>query len=116
MDVQDAQIQIQGKVLIEEFPLLQQKNYENLVREQLELLGHDTDIDGLAETPARVARFHQEYFLNSDDPIEEAARHLKPFDAPAPSSLVAVRCSFSAFCEHHLLPFFGTAQVVQQSR
>ena len=91
---------------------LLQETYEELVREQLELLGHDTNIDGLAETPARVARFHQQYFLNFDDPIEEAAQHLKPFDAPKHASLVAVRCSFSAFCEHHLLPFFGAAQVV----
>ena len=91
---------------------LLQESYEELVREQLELLGHDTQVDGLAETPARVARFHQEYFLNFDDPIEQAAQHLKPFDAPELASLVAVRCSFSAFCEHHLLPFFGTAQVV----
>jgi GTP cyclohydrolase IA len=96
---------------IEEQPLLQQ-TYENLVREQLELLGHDTEVDGLAETPGRVARFHSQYFLHYDDPIEEATQHLKPFDAPEHNSLVAVRCSFSAFCEHHLLPFFGTAQVV----
>ena len=44
--------------------------------------------------------------------VAEAARQLKPFDAPTNPSLVAVHCSFSAFCEHHLLPFFGTAQVV----
>ena len=88
------------------------QDYEALVRQQLQLLGHDPGVNGLSETPARVARFHQEYFLHHDDPIEMAAEHLKPFDAPKPCSLVAVRCSFSAFCEHHLLPFFGTAQVV----
>ncbi|MDA0745707.1 MAG: GTP cyclohydrolase I FolE [bacterium] len=86
--------------------------YEHLVREQLELLGHDPSVNGLAETPARVARFHQQHFQYHEDPIEVAAQHLKPFDAPKPSSLVCVRCSFSAFCEHHLLPFFGTARVV----
>jgi GTP cyclohydrolase I len=86
--------------------------YEDLIRQQLTLLGHDTRVDGLAETPARVARFHREHFQHHEDPIEQAAAHLKPFDAPAHKSLVAVTCSFSAFCEHHLLPFFGTAQVV----
>jgi len=92
--------------------LFLQEGYENLVREQLTMLGHDTTRNGLEETPARVARFHREYFMNREDPIAEAALHLKPFDAPKNSSLVAVRCSFSAFCEHHLLPFFGKAQVV----
>ncbi|MDA0336945.1 MAG: GTP cyclohydrolase I FolE [bacterium] len=86
--------------------------YEELIREQLQMLGHDTDSEGLNETPRRVARVHMEHFNFSADPIAEAALHLKPFDAPANPSFVSVRCSFSAFCEHHLLPFFGTAQVV----
>ena len=86
--------------------------YESLIREQLEMLGHDTASDGLAETPRRVARVHMEHFNASADPIEDAVLHLKPFDAPANPSFVNVSCSFSAFCEHHLLPFFGTAQVV----
>ena len=91
---------------------LQIGTYEDLIRKQLTMLGHDTRVNGLAETPARVARFHQEHFQHHDDPISLAAEHLKPFDAPELKSMVAVTCSFSAFCEHHLLPFFGTAQVV----
>ena len=86
--------------------------YEALVRELLHLLGHDVNRNGLVETPQRVARMHMENFSHFDDPIAEAACHLKPFEATTNPSLVAVRCSFSAFCEHHLLPFFGTAQGV----
>lgn len=86
--------------------------YEDLIREQLEMLGHDTEVDGLNETPQRVARVHFEHFNYSSDPIADAASLLKPFDAPANPSFVSIRCSFSAFCEHHLLPFFGNAQVV----
>ena len=86
--------------------------YEDLIRKQLTILGHDTRVNGLAETPSRVARFHKEHFQHHEDPIAMAATHLKPFDAPALKSFVSVSCSFSAFCEHHLLPFFGTAQVV----
>ena len=91
---------------------IQSGTYEELIRKQLTILGHDTQVNGLAETPARVARFHKEHFQHHDDPIEMAASHLKRFDAPALKSYVSVSCSFSAFCEHHLLPFFGTAQVV----
>jgi GTP cyclohydrolase I len=86
--------------------------YEALIREQLEMLGHDTQADGLHETPQRVARVHMEHFHHSEDPIAEAAALLKPFEAPDDPGFVSVSCSFSAFCEHHLLPFFGTAQVV----
>lgn len=87
-------------------------SYEDLVRQQLVMLGHDPSVNGLAETPARVSRFHQVHFQNSPDPIGDAAQLLKPFDAPALKSFVAVTCSYSAFCEHHLLPFFGQVQVV----
>ena len=86
--------------------------YESLIRRQLELLGHDPSVNGLSETPRRVAEVHSEYFQHLDDPVAEAAAHLKPFDAPDLKSMVAVTCSFSAFCEHHLLPFYGTARVV----
>ena len=87
-------------------------SYEDLIREQLRMLGHNTKSDGLIETPQRVTRVHLEHFNCTENPIADAALHLKPFKSPANPSLVSVRCSFSAFCEHHLLPFFGTAHVV----
>ena len=62
--------------------------YENLIREQLQMLGHNTKSDGLLETPQRVARVHLEHFNYTEDPVAEAALHLKPFDAPANPSLV----------------------------
>ena len=71
--------------------------YEDLIRKQLTILGHDTRVNGLAETPSRVARFHKEHFQHHEDPIAMAATHLKPFDAPALKSFVSVSCSFSAF-------------------
>ena len=55
-----------------------------MVRELLQLFGHDPGREGLAETPWRVARFYQEF-------------------------LRAV--PFFSLCEHHLLPFVGTATV-----
>ena len=86
--------------------------YESLVRRQLELLGHDPSVNGLSGTPNRVAKVHAEYFQHLEDPVAAAAAHLKSFDAPDLKSMVAVTCSFSAFCEHHLLPFYGSATVV----
>ena len=41
--------------------------YEALIREQLYLLGHDIDRNGLVETPQRVARVHMEHFAHFDD-------------------------------------------------
>ncbi len=85
---------------------------EKLVAEQLELLGFDLNSNGLQETPARVARYHGECLLAGGDPVEEAAKLLKAFDAPENGGLIAIQSSFFSQCEHHLLPFEGIAQVV----
>lgn len=88
------------------------ENYEKLVAEQLEQLGFDLSSNGLQETPARVARYHLEHLQADGDTVEEAAKLLKEFDAPGPGIWDTIQSSFASQCEHHLAPFFGTAQVV----
>jgi len=85
---------------------------QRVIRHFMELMGFDVDSDGMHETDARFVKFYEQYFPHYDDPIEEAVKHLKSFESPKTGGLVNVSCSFSAFCEHHLLPFFGTAQIV----
>ncbi|MCA8996738.1 MAG: GTP cyclohydrolase I FolE [Planctomycetaceae bacterium] len=82
---------------------------EHAVREILAAIGEDPDRDGLQETPARVARMYAELFggLHADP-----ARHLKKVFQETYDELVLVRdISFNSMCEHHLLPFIGTAHV-----
>jgi GTP cyclohydrolase I len=82
---------------------------ERAVREILAAIGEDPDRDGLKQTPARVARMYAELFygLHSDP-----SRHLKKFFEEKYDELVLVRdISFHSMCEHHLLPFMGTAHV-----
>ena len=89
-----------------------QDQYEKLVTEQLKELGHDLNSNGLVETPARVAKYHLEHLQAGGNPVEEAAKLLKEFDAPGPGIWDAIQSSFFSQCEHHLAPFFGVAQVV----
>jgi GTP cyclohydrolase IA len=82
---------------------------ERAVREILAAIGEDPDRASLEETPARVARMYAELFsgLHSDP-----ARHLKKFFVEQYDELVLVRdIPFNSMCEHHLLPFMGTAHV-----
>jgi GTP cyclohydrolase IA len=82
---------------------------ERAVREILLAIGEDPDRDGLRETPRRVARMYAELFggLHRDP-----RRHLRKFFAEACDEVVLVRdISFNSICEHHLLPFMGTAHV-----
>ncbi len=86
-----------------------QPRIQRAVREILAAIGEDPDRDGLQETPARVARMYAELFggLHSDP-----ARHLKKTFQETYDELVLIRdISFNSMCEHHLLPFIGTAHV-----
>jgi len=84
---------------------------ERAVREMLFAVGEDPDRDGLVETPRRVARAYAELLGGlREDPSQHLGRvfnHCTEND-----DLVLVRdIEFSSLCEHHLLPFNGTAQV-----
>ena len=81
------------------------------VREILAAVGEDPDREGLADTPARVARSYAELLSGLRD---DAGRHLsRVFEHAAPGDdLVVVRdIDFQSMCEHHLLPFRGKAHV-----
>ena len=82
---------------------------ERAVREILAAVGEDPDREGLLETPARVARMYAEMFagLHADP-----GRHLARVFTEKYDEIVLVRdISFCSMCEHHLLPFTGTAHI-----
>ncbi len=82
---------------------------ERAVSELLVAVGEDPRRDGLLDTPARVARMWAEMLAGYR---ENPAAHLaKTFDIDH-GELVLVRdIPFSSMCEHHMLPFSGTAHV-----
>jgi GTP cyclohydrolase IA len=80
------------------------------VRAILEAIGEDPNREGLVKTPARVARAYE--VLTSgygQDPkaIINGALFVEDY-----SEMILCRdIDFFSLCEHHLLPFFGKAQV-----
>jgi len=80
------------------------------VKAILEEIGEDPGREGLAKTPARVARAYQ--FLTrgyAEDPkaVINGALFIEDY-----SEMILCRdIDFFSLCEHHLLPFFGKAQV-----
>jgi GTP cyclohydrolase I len=86
-----------------------QQRIQRAVRELLLAVGENPDREGLRETPARVARMYAELFggLHVDP-----RQHLKKFFSEICDEVILVRdISFNSMCEHHLLPFMGTAHV-----
>jgi len=83
---------------------------ESNVRAQLLQLGEDPERDGLVKTPLRVAKamdfLTSGYSASLDEVVNNAL-----FESDA-DEMVAVRdIEFYSLCEHHMLPFFGTAAV-----
>ena len=82
---------------------------ERAVREILAAVGEDPERQGLLDTPARVARMYAELFSGLR---ATPARHLQRVFPEQYDELVLVRdISFNSMCEHHLLPFIGTAHI-----
>lgn len=83
---------------------------ENAVSEILRQLGEDPLREGLAKTPERVARALQ--FLTkgyAEDPktVINGALFVEEYS----EMIVLKHIDFFSLCEHHILPFFGTAHV-----
>jgi GTP cyclohydrolase IA len=83
---------------------------EPLVAQLLKELGEEPGREGLARTPARVARSLR--FLTQgyeQDPV--AILNDALFSVSYDEMVIVKDIDFYSLCEHHLLPFFGRAHV-----
>jgi GTP cyclohydrolase I len=82
---------------------------EKAVREILSAVGENLDRDGLKETPARVARMYGELLAGMHD---NPNTHLRSVFNENYDEIVLLRdIPFYSICEHHLMPFIGSAHV-----
>jgi GTP cyclohydrolase I len=83
---------------------------EDAVRQILVEIGEDPDRQGLVGTPERVHRMYTEltagYHVDPERLINGAI-----YDVDYSEMVVVKDVPFYSLCEHHLLPFFGTAAV-----
>lgn len=90
---------------------------ERAVLEILLAIGEDPARPGLERTPQRVAEAYADFFGGLDlDPLTHLADSVPlgstEAGVPATSDAVILRdLAFRSVCEHHLLPFVGTAHV-----
>ena len=82
---------------------------ERAVREILVAVGEDPERDGLRETPARVARAYTEQFAGLRQTAEDVLTTV--FDADHDEMVLVRDIEVYSTCEHHLVPFFGSAHV-----
>ncbi|THJ65138.1 GTP cyclohydrolase I FolE [Arthrobacter echini] len=86
-----------------------QERIRRAVREILVAIGEDPDRDGLLETPTRVARAYAEIFAGLHQDAGEVLS--TSFDLNHQELVLVKDIPFYSTCEHHLVPFHGTAHL-----
>jgi GTP cyclohydrolase I len=85
------------------------KRIEKAVKEILFAVGEDVEREGIRGTPVRVASMYAELLSGMrEDPKE----HLSSVFSETYDEIVLLRdIPFYSICEHHLMPFIGSAHV-----
>jgi len=79
------------------------------IKEILLAVGEDIGREGLKRTPERVARMYAELLAGS---AEDPKEHLRSVFTENYDEIVLLRdIPFYSICEHHLLPFIGSAHI-----
>lgn len=88
---------------------MDREKIEAAVRMILEGIGEDPDREGLRLTPTRVASMYEEIFAGlGQDPTELLQAR---FSEEHEEMIIVKDIPLYSVCEHHLMPFIGTAHV-----
>lgn len=95
---------------------MDQKAVEQAVKQLLIAIGDDPQRPGLVETPQRVAKMYGEIASSLGRQPEDVTNY-KVFQVEdTPRMVMVEHIPFYSLCEHHLLPFFGEANVAYVPR
>lgn len=95
--------------VLRETGLIDREKIERAVASIIEAIGDDPQREGLADSPRRVAKMYSEFFSGLErDPVAVLATG---FEEGHHEMVVLKNISFYSICEHHLLPFYGTASI-----
>ena len=83
---------------------------EDAVKGILNEIGEDPNREGLKDTPERVKRLYKEITSGyNEDPNEIINGAI--YDIDYDEMVIVKDIEFYSLCEHHMLPFFGKAQI-----
>ena len=82
---------------------------QDAIRTVLVAIGEDPQREGLADTPRRIAEMYGELFSGiGQDPSVVLTTS---FDEDCDEAVILRDVPFHSICEHHFLPFFGSAHI-----
>ncbi len=89
--------------------MIDEEKIKEGVKLLLEGIGEDVTREGLKDTPDRIARMYSEIYAGYE---ESASEHLsKRFHVDNNDIVLEKNIVFYSTCEHHMMPFYGTAHI-----
>jgi GTP cyclohydrolase I len=89
---------------------IDQEKIQHAIRNIIEAIGENPERQGLANTPARVARAYLELLSGyQENPTEMVNGAI--FEITYDEMVIVRDIEFYSLCEHHMLPFMGRAHV-----
>lgn len=89
--------------------MLDESKIREAVTSIIKAIGEDPQREGLINTPTRVAEMYSELFMGLNrDPREELS---VGYELGHREMVIVRDIPFYSMCEHHLLPFYGTAHI-----
>jgi GTP cyclohydrolase I len=79
-------------------------------RQVLDMIGEDSNREGLLKTPERLAKAMQ-YMTQGYQLDARVILNSAKFHEPASEMIVVKDIELYSMCEHHMLPFFGKAHI-----
>ena len=95
---------------LEQYDLETTEKISNHYRQILELLGENTEREGLIRTPERVAKSMQFLLQGYEQNPEEILRSAM-FKEDYRQMVIVKDIEIYSMCEHHMLPFIGKAHI-----
>ncbi|HXG18319.1 MAG TPA: GTP cyclohydrolase I FolE [Methylomirabilota bacterium] len=111
-----ARSKVRGKVTILQPQPVHLNGIEQNVRQILEHLGEEPEREGLVKTPYRVARALEYLTKGYQQDPREILNQAKFVEEDYQEMVVVKDIDFYSMCEHHILPFFGRANVAYLPR
>jgi GTP cyclohydrolase I len=102
-------VAFQAQVFLRPGDLVDRDKIAAAVREIIDAIGEDPQREGLAGTPRRIAEMYGELFAGlCQDPREVLGGG---FSETKEDVVILRDIPFYSLCEHHFLPFYGSAHV-----
>ena len=84
---------------------------KQIIKSLIDLIGDDSNRKELAQTPQRFINAIPEIFSGYNTNLDQIFENLMPNDDQYHGEITCKPIDFLSFCEHHILPITGTAEI-----